>query len=70
MAAELCDGKVRETNIVLTPVGGGRFEVYLNGEKLYDRKEAAGADFLPSLKEIRKIQGNLVDALEAAPVPV
>lgn len=68
MAAELCDGKVRETNIVLTPVGGGRFEVYLDGKKLYDRKEAGDKDFLPSLRELRKIQSEIAHALEAAPV--
>jgi len=69
VAAELCDGRVRETNIMLTPVGGGRFEVYLDGQKLYDRKEAGDKDFLPSLREIRKIQETLAKALEAVPVP-
>ena len=69
MAAELCDGRVKETNIVLTPVGGGRFEVYLDGKKLYDRKEAGDKDFLASLREIRKIQDELTKALDAAPVP-
>ena len=68
MAAELCDGKVRETNIVLTPVSGGRFEVYLDGKKLYDRKEAGDKDFLPSLRELRKIQDEIAKAMEAAPV--
>jgi len=68
VAAELCDGKVRETNIVLTPVGGGRFEVYLDGKKLYDRKEAGDKDFLPSLRELRKIQDEIAKAMEAVPV--
>lgn len=68
MAAELCDGRVRETSIQLTPVAEGRFEVYLDGKKIYDRKEAGEGDFYPSLREIRKIRGVLVDALEAAPV--
>jgi len=68
VAAELCDGKVRETNIVLTPVSGGRFEVYLDGKKLYDRKEAGDKDFLPSLRELRKIQDEIAKAMEAAPV--
>ena len=70
MAAELCDGKVRETSIALTPAGEGRFEIYLDGKKLYDRKEAGDADFYPSLREIRKLRQVLVDTLEAAPVPV
>ena len=70
MAAELCDGKVRETSIQLTPVGGGRFEIYLDGRKIYDRKEAGDGDFYPSLREIRKLREVLVDSLEAAPAPV
>ena len=67
MAAELCDGRVRETNIQLTPVGEGRFEVYLDGKKLYDRKQAGDKDFLGSLREIRKAQTVLREALDAAP---
>lgn len=70
MAAELCDGNVRETSIALTPVGEGRFEVYLDGEKLYDRKEAGDGDFLPSLRIIRKVKTALAEALEKTPVPV
>lgn len=69
MAAELCDGNVRETSIALTPVGEGRFEVYLDGQKLYDRKEAGGDDFLPSLRVIRKVKTALTEALEKVPVP-
>lgn len=69
MAAELCDGRVRETSIALTPVGEGRFEIYLDGKKLYDRKEAGDADFYPSLREIRKVKKTLVEALEKVPAP-
>ncbi len=69
MAAELCDGKVRETSIALTPVGEGRFEIYLDGNKLYDRKEAGDADFLGSLREIRKVKTALTEALDKVPVP-
>ena len=54
---------------MLTPVGEGRFEVYLDGKKLYDRKEAGDKDFLASLRELRKVQGALKDALDAVPVP-
>ena len=56
MAAELCDGRVRQTEITLTPVHEGRFEIYVNGNKVYDRKEAGGGDFVPSLREIRKVK--------------
>ncbi|MBI4498942.1 MAG: hypothetical protein HY689_13705 [Chloroflexi bacterium] len=63
----MCDGKVRETSITLTPVGEGRFEIYLDGQKLYDRKEAGDADFYPSLREIRKVKRALEEALAGAP---
>jgi len=32
-------GKNREVGVTLTPVGQGRFEILLNGEQLYNRKE-------------------------------
>ena len=66
MATELSDGHVRETDITLTPVHEGRFEVYLNGEKLYDRKETPEKDFLPSLREIGKAKQALRDAIGSA----
>lgn len=65
MAAELCDGHVRETDIILTPVHGGRFEIYLNGEKLYDRTEPGAADFYPSLKAMRAVKDRLAEAIAA-----
>ena len=39
VAAELSSVNYRETAITLTPSDSGRFEVYLDGKKLYDRKE-------------------------------
>ncbi|MBM2826080.1 MAG: hypothetical protein HW403_144 [Dehalococcoidia bacterium] len=69
MAAELCDGRVRETSIALTPAGDGRFEIYVNGKKIYDRKEAGAGDFYPSLGEIRKVKQVLVNELEAVTAP-
>lgn len=67
MATELCEGKIRQTDITLTPVHEGRFEVYINGQKVYDRKEAGEKDFLPSLREIGKAKQVLADAIAAAP---
>ena len=47
---------------------GGRLEIYVNGEKVYDRKEAVGAaDFYPSLKEMRKAKDVLAEAIAKAP---
>ena len=64
----MADGKVRETSIGLTPVSDGRFEVYLDGEKVYDRKEPKEDDFVPSLRVLRKIGLQLKDRLEATAV--
>ena len=69
MATELCDGHIKETDIILTPVHQGRFEIYVNGAKVYDRKEAGeGGDFLPSLRKIGKAKETLAEAIAAAPV--
>lgn len=47
---------------------GGRLEIYVNGNKVYDRKEVTGAaDFYPSLKEMRKAKDVLAAAIAAAP---
>ena len=56
MAAELSSVNYRETAITLTPAEKGRFEVYVDGKKLYDRKEPGAVDFLPALREIHKIR--------------
>jgi hypothetical protein len=39
LAAQIVGGRNREVGVTLTPVGQGRFEIYLNGERLYNRKE-------------------------------
>ena len=63
----MADGEVRKTSIALTPVSDGRFEVYLDGEKVYDRKEPKEDDFVPALKVLRKKVGlELMDKHEAA----
>jgi hypothetical protein len=72
VATELSDGHIRETDITLTPVHEGRFEIYINGEKVYDRKaareEAMEKDFLPSLREIGKAKQMLRDKI-GVPAP-
>jgi len=39
LAAQIAAGRNREIGVTLTPVGQGRFEIYLNGEQVYNRKE-------------------------------
>ena len=60
----MCDGHVRETSIALTPVGDGRFEVYIDDEKMYDRLEAGAKDFYPSLAGLRELRSDLHRKLE------
>ena len=57
----------RETAITLTPAEKGRFEVYLDGKKVYDRKEPGAVDFLPALKEIHKIRDAIGQAFAETP---
>ena len=61
----MAGGSVRETSIALTPVAEGRFEVYLDGEMVYDRKASKEEDFVPTLKVLRKVGLQLKDKLEA-----
>jgi len=64
----LADGHVKDTSIILTPASDGRFEVYLDGVKVYDRKEAGEGDFYPGLRALRKIRPLLEERLQKAPV--
>jgi predicted Rdx family selenoprotein len=67
VAAELCSVNYRETAITLTPAEKGRFEVYLDGKKVYDRKEPGAVDFLPALKEIHKIRDAIGEVFAETP---
>jgi predicted Rdx family selenoprotein len=69
VAAELSSINYRETAITLTPAGKGVFQVYLNGEKVYDRKEPGAVDFLPALREIHKIRETIRDIFTQEPSP-
>ncbi len=68
MAAELASTNYRETAITLTPSDSGRFEVYLDGAKLYDRKESDKyQDFLPAMREIHKIRDAVAKIMHGEP---
>ena len=67
VAAELSSINYRDTAITLTPSDTGRFEVYLDGKKVYDRKEAGAVDFLPALREIHKIRDNIKQIFADSP---
>jgi len=67
VAAELSSVNYRETAVTLTPAEKGRFEVYLDGKKVYDRKEPGAVDFLPALREIHKIRDAIGQIFAEAP---
>lgn len=53
--------------IKLTPDGHGRLEVYLNGEKIYDRKDdEAGYPNLSKVNELKMIVGEKIYDFDAA----
>ena len=60
---------MRETSIALTPVGEGRFEVYLDSEKVYDRKEAGEGDLYNGRRVLRQVRTKLTERLEAVGAP-
>ena len=51
----------------MTPAEKGRFEIYVDGKKVYDRKEEGAVDFLPALKEIHKIRDSIAQVFAEAP---
>jgi predicted Rdx family selenoprotein len=67
VAAELTSVNYRETAVTMTPAEKGRFEVYVDGKKLYDRKEPGAVDFLPALREIHKIRDAIGQIFAEAP---
>ena len=61
MAAQIVAGHNRDVAVTLTPVGEGRFEIYVNGEEVYSRKK------LPeSTKPGADVRGIVVDVAEVA----
>jgi hypothetical protein len=67
VAAELSSINYRDIAITLTPSDSGRFEVYLDGKKVYDRKETGAVDFLPALREIHKIRDSIKQIFADSP---
>jgi predicted Rdx family selenoprotein len=66
MATEMFATFGKDLAIQLTPVGQGRYEVYLDGKKIWDKKEAPGKPY-PSLGIIHDIQPVIAKALEEVP---
>ena len=65
MATEIWHDFGEDAPVTLIPVGGGRLELYANGEKLFDRKAEGGA--YPEMKRVRQIKAEIRKRLEAQP---
>ena len=68
MATELWSSQnAGDVAVKLTPDGRGRLEVYLNGEKIFDRKEDEGGyPDLPKLNELRMVVAEKIYDFDAA----
>ena len=53
----------KDAGISLTPGANGRFEVYLDGEKIFDRKEEDGK--YPDLPRVRELRAVIQEKLDA-----
>jgi predicted Rdx family selenoprotein len=62
MATEIWHEFEADAPVTLIPVGGGRLEVYANGEKLYDRKAEGGA--YPEMKRVRELKREIQKRLD------
>ena len=51
--------------VSLTPGSNGRFEVYMDGEKIFDKKEEGNA--FPELSRIRKLKQVIQAKLDTIP---
>jgi|TARA_B100001971_G_scaffold161567_1_gene151646 predicted Rdx family selenoprotein len=57
---------VGDIAIRLTPGGSGRLEVYLDGEKIFDRKEDGGYPNLTKVNEIYMVIAEKIYEVEEA----
>jgi len=54
-----------DTAVSLTPGANGRFEVYLDGEKIFDKKTEGNA--MPDLIRVRKMKQVIQAKLDSIP---
>ena len=65
MANEFFSSFSGDAAVSLTPGANGRFEVYLDGEKIFDRKEEG--NIYPDLKRVREMKQVIQAKLDAIP---
>ncbi len=63
MATEIWHDFGEDAPVTLIPVTDGRLEVYVNGDKLYDRKAEGGA--YPEMRRVRYIKAEIKRRLES-----
>ena len=66
MANEFFQAFGPDAAIALTPKGGGRLEVYLDGEKIFDKKEEDKFPDLPRVKQLKALIKERLGAMPAA----
>ena len=65
MANEFFSSFGGDVAISLTPGANGRFEVYLDGDKIFDKSQEGNA--FPELKRVREMKKVIEAKLEAIP---
>jgi len=55
-----------DVGVSLTPGANSRFEVYLDGEKIFDRKQEAD-NAMPNLIRLRQLKKVVQDKLDSIP---
>jgi len=53
VAAQIVGGVNRQVGVTLTPAGQGRFEIYLDGEMVYNRKEPQADTLKDPIGDVR-----------------
>ncbi len=67
MATEFFRQFGNQVGISLTPAANGRLEVYVDGEKIFDRHEEDGK--YPDLTRVRELRNVIQAKVDAAPDP-
>ena len=65
MANEFFSTFAGDVAVSLTPGANGRFEVYMDGEKIFDRKEEG--NIYPDLTVVRRLKKVVQTKLESIP---
>ena len=64
MATEIFHEFEADAPVTLIPVGGGRLELYADGQKLFDRKAEGGV--YPEMKRMREIKRQVQELVDGA----